>query len=169
MWPQVVVKELVDNCLDAAEQAEVAPRIGVTITETMIEVRDNGPGIPNSVIEDILDFTVRDARAQNRRREAFIPVRRITILDAAWAIMSTAYDKASAGGTLPVQPRQIMYAARGYIQEKTGRTLDDRYFTQTILPDYVEQEGVDWDIVWDARGGLHEPMCGSARSRCAST
>jgi hypothetical protein len=74
---------------------------------------------------------IRNARAQNRRREAFIPVRRITILDAAWAIMSTAYDKASAGGTLPVQPRQIMYAARGYIQEKS--------------------------------------MCGSARSRCAST
>ena len=26
VWPQVVVKELVDNALDAAEQAETAPR-----------------------------------------------------------------------------------------------------------------------------------------------
>ncbi len=87
----------------------------------------------------------------------FIRSRRITIQDAAWKVMPTAYNKASANGTLPVQPRQIMYAARGYIQEKTGRKLDDRYFTQTILPDYVDQNGVDWDIVWDARGSLHEP------------
>jgi hypothetical protein len=100
---------------------------------------------------------IRNARAQSRRREAFIPVRRITLQDAAWEVMRTAYEKASAGGTLPVRPRQIMYAARGYIQERTGSELDDRYFTQTLLPDYVDHTGVDWDIVWDARGGLHEP------------
>ena len=61
--------------------------------------------------------------------------------------------KASKNGTLPVQPRQIMYAARGCIQEKTGRELKPRqYFIQTILPDYIDQEEVDWDIVWDAAG-----------------
>ena len=67
MWPQVVVKELVDNALDAAEQAETAPQIEVTVTESMIEVRDNGPGIPGDVIEDILDFTVRVSS-----REAYV-------------------------------------------------------------------------------------------------
>ena len=100
---------------------------------------------------------IRDANAQSRRRETFIRTKPITIQDAAWKVMPTAYNKASAGGTLPVRPRQIMYAARGYIQEKTGRKLDDRYFSQTILPDYVDREEVDWDIVWDARGSLHEP------------
>ena len=59
MWPQVAAKELVDNALDAAEQAETAPRIEVTVTENMIEVRDNGPGIPGDVIGDVLDFAVR--------------------------------------------------------------------------------------------------------------
>ena len=48
-----------------------------------------------------------------------------------------AYLKASGGGTLPVKPRQIMYAARGHIQQRTGKKLDDRYFCQTILPDFV--------------------------------
>ena len=100
---------------------------------------------------------IRDASAQSRRRETFVRPRRITIQEAAWKVMETAYAKASADGTLPVRPRQIMYAARGYIQERTGRKLDDRYFTQTFLPDYVAQQGVDWDIVWDARGSLHEP------------
>ena len=100
---------------------------------------------------------IRDAGAQSRRRDVFMRPRRVTVLDAARAIMPTAYLKASKNGTLPVQPRQIMYAARGYIQEKTGRELKPQYFIQTILPDYIDQEEVDWDIVWDARGGLHEP------------
>ena len=59
MWPQVVVKELVDNALDAAEQAEVAPQVEVTVTGNTIEVRDNGPGLSGDVIDDILDFSIR--------------------------------------------------------------------------------------------------------------
>ena len=35
MWPQVVVKELVDNALDAAEQSETAPQVAVTVTESI--------------------------------------------------------------------------------------------------------------------------------------
>jgi hypothetical protein len=53
-----------------------------------------------------------------------------------------------------------MYAARGYIQQRTGKKLDDRYFCQTILPDFVAanpERTASWDIVWDARGNLIEP------------
>ena len=31
------------------------------------------------------------------------------------------------------------------------------YFSQTLLPDYVEEHGVDWDVVYDARGHFEEP------------
>ena len=58
-WPEVVAKELIDNSLDACEEADVLPEIEVTVTENTISVQDNGPGIPPSVIEDILDFSVR--------------------------------------------------------------------------------------------------------------
>jgi hypothetical protein len=100
---------------------------------------------------------IRDANARSRRRDVFVRTRPVTIQEAAWRSMERAYLKASAGGTMPVTPRQIMYAARGDIQNATGRQLDSRYFTQTILPDYVDLNQVPWDIVWDARGGLHEP------------
>ncbi len=50
-----------------------------------------------------------------------------------------------------------MYAARGYIQEQTGELLQDNYFTQTLLPDYIEEYGVSWDVVFDARGHFTEP------------
>ena len=36
----------------------------------------------------------------------------VSIKEAAWAVMEEAYLKASAGGTLPANARQIMYAAR---------------------------------------------------------
>ena len=66
-WPAVIVKELVDNALDAAEQVGAAPRVRVTATDRMIEVVDNGPGIPGDVIDDILDFSVRVSS-----REAYV-------------------------------------------------------------------------------------------------
>ena len=31
------------------------------------------------------------------------------------------------------------------------------YFSQTLLPDYIEEHGVDWDVVYDARGHFEEP------------
>ena len=64
----------------------------------------------------------------------------MSIKDAAWRVMADAYHTASGGGRLPANARQVMYAARKRILELTGRTkLDDRYFTQTLLPDFVEQ------------------------------
>jgi hypothetical protein len=62
-WQRVVVKELVDNAIDAAEEAEVAPVINITITTgksaARIVIADNGPGIPPATIADIIDYDVR--------------------------------------------------------------------------------------------------------------
>jgi hypothetical protein len=96
-------------------------------------------------------------------RELAPPRRRGDIRGAAFAVMEEAYLKASGGGTLPANARQIMYAARPLIAEILGPDrdpVDDKYFTQVLLPDYVaenEAEGADWDVVYDARGHLVEP------------
>ena len=71
--------------------------------------------------------------------------------------MEEAYLIASAQGTLPASARQVMYAARHEIQEQTGKQLDDAYFTQTLLPDYITQHDLDWNITFDDRGHLIEP------------
>ena len=58
----VVVKELLDNALDAAESAGPAPEIGITLALDQaagvdrVTVTDNGPGLPAEVVERILDF-----------------------------------------------------------------------------------------------------------------
>ena len=85
----------------------------------------------------------------------------VSIKDAAEQVMEKAYLKASANGTLPALARQIMYAARPEIQNLADRQIGkgfDQYFTQTLLPDYMEEHGTgDWNVVYDARGHFQEP------------
>src|SRR4051812_38912095 len=66
-WGQVAVKELVDNGLDACEEADTAPRVEVAVDGASIRVADDGPGIAADVVRDILDFSVRVSN-----REAYV-------------------------------------------------------------------------------------------------
>jgi hypothetical protein len=104
----------------------------------------------------------RNSRASLNRRFALMRSFRITIRDAAFDVMEEAYLAASDNGKLPVKPRQIMYAARPFILKVTGEVeLNDSYFTQGLLIDYMEEYYCDdWDITWDARGHFIEPHTG---------
>ncbi len=59
----VVLKELLDNALDACETAGVAPEIAVNthrgLDRILIGVADNAGGIPPEVVDGILDFNIR--------------------------------------------------------------------------------------------------------------
>ena len=56
-WPGVLVKELLDNALDVCEQAGVAPEIRVA--GDSLTIVDNGPGIPQAVVDRMLGFATR--------------------------------------------------------------------------------------------------------------
>jgi sensor histidine kinase regulating citrate/malate metabolism len=58
-WPLVILKELVDNALDACEEAGIRPAIHVTVARGKIRVRDNGRGIPPETVASIVDFSTR--------------------------------------------------------------------------------------------------------------
>jgi DNA topoisomerase VI subunit B len=73
-WPLVILKELVDNALDACEETGVAPIVNVSVEtteppcglptshdrlQTVFTIEDNGPGIPAATVAGILDYTVR--------------------------------------------------------------------------------------------------------------
>jgi hypothetical protein len=123
-----------------------------------------------SIIEAVTKVTGKwakqrksEERAQSkalRRSEAWSKPTRVTVKSAAYQFMEKAYMLASGNNTYPAHARQVMYAARDYIQSKTGRPFDDAYFTQTLLPDFIKENPEStkgWDVVFDARGHLWEP------------
>jgi hypothetical protein len=64
-WPAYVLKELLDNALDAAEEAEIAPKIAIDIDTDRITVTDNGPGMAAETVKRLLDLSSRtSARAR---------------------------------------------------------------------------------------------------------
>jgi DNA topoisomerase VI subunit B len=58
-WLVTLIKELIDNALDAAETIGTDPVVKVSIDDNTISVMDNGPGIPEAVVMDSVNFDVR--------------------------------------------------------------------------------------------------------------
>jgi DNA topoisomerase VI subunit B len=59
-WPLVILKELVDNALDEAEEAGVPPAIEISVDDDSIIVHDgSGRGIPSETVEKLIDYSAR--------------------------------------------------------------------------------------------------------------
>jgi len=148
-----------------------------------VNFTDRGKGLvdlPRTIAEELADkikavtknWTKEKSRADkdNQLKERQLDKLRnqrqapaISTKDAASQVMKEAYLKASANNTLPANARQIMYAARPLIMELTEKPLDDKYFTQNLLPNFLEEHPEltkNWKVVYDARGHLNEPHCG---------
>lgn len=55
-WPIAILRELIDNALDACETSGVAPALEITTADDVIGVTDNGPGIPRATIGEVLEL-----------------------------------------------------------------------------------------------------------------
>ena len=104
-WPLVVAKELLDNALDACEEAEVAPDITVIVEADRIVVEDNAHGIDAKTIESILDYTIRVSS-----REAYVsPTRGAqgnalkTVLAMGYVLEMTYALKGDAAGVTVIE------------------------------------------------------------------
>jgi hypothetical protein len=132
---------------------------------------------PRNITNDILDSIeavtsewTKQAIAEERRpstmrfrasRMVREKSRHVTQKEAAWEVMEDAYMRASDDDQLPAKARQIFYQARPKITALTNdRELKYEYFSQTLLPDYMEERSVAWDVVYDARGSAEEPHTG---------
>jgi hypothetical protein len=95
-WPLVLLKELMDNGLDACEEAEVAPVISVRVNTDSgsIIIQDNAAGIETDTIKSILNYTIRVSS-----REAYVSPTRGAQGNALKTILAMGYvlDREDAG------------------------------------------------------------------------
>src|SRR5262249_59945491 len=128
---------------------------------------------PRTIADDMVDAIETATRKWTRQKKSeerqpgmrryrfarMTKVARVKQKEAAWKVMEEAYMAASANDTLPAKARQVFYQARPKIMAMTdGRPLADDYFTQVLLPRYIEENCCDdWNVVYDARGHFEEP------------
>jgi DNA topoisomerase VI subunit B len=104
----------------------------------------------------------QEALRQARQAQKARPARALSIREAAYEVMERAYLLASNNGTLPANARQVMYAARPLVLERTGGRCwkESSYFTQHLLVDFIRdnpETAAAWDVVFDDRGHFVEP------------
>jgi hypothetical protein len=103
-WPLVILKELVDNALDAAEEGGAAPTIAIDVAAGEIVITDNGPGIPAETVSDILDFTVRVSS-----REAYTSPTRGAQGNALKTIVAMAFALDGTKGETVIESRGVAH------------------------------------------------------------
>jgi DNA topoisomerase VI subunit B len=157
-WPLVILKELVDNALDAAEEAEIAPIISIAVKRGLIVIEDNGPGIPAKTIDGVLDYSIRVSS-----REAYVSPTRGAQGNALKSLVPMAY---------------VMDDRRG--EDTSGKTIIEAHGLAhhiTFAVDHIRQEprighttepspvvrgtritvNLPTTLVWE--GGYHEVDC----------
>ncbi|HEX7600825.1 MAG TPA: hypothetical protein VF316_04430 [Polyangiaceae bacterium] len=83
---------------------------------------------------------------------------RVNFTDVAAEVLPPAYAHVSGNGALPVFARQFYYATRDAFQRATGRQIEYDYFSQNLLPKFLQRpEAAGWNVTFDARGTLIEP------------
>ena len=122
--------------------------------------------IKKGLTKSLVNFT-KQRKAEEKHMSAgrwrmsrLTEVRGMYITEAADEVMKECYMKVSDNNQLPALARQIFYVARPLIQERTDRPLSYPYFTQTLLPNYIDQhaaECANWNVVYDDRGHFMEP------------
>ena len=112
--------------------------------------------------------TIRSERAGERARDRMMRTqyRELSIKDIAFENMARVYETVSGSGRLPAIARQMFYQMRPIVlNELPDKELDSVYFTQNLLPAFMEQNAElvsDWDVVYDARGHFTEPHTGQS-------
>jgi len=103
-WPLVILKELVDNAIDAAEEAGAAPIISITVANGNIVVTDNGPGIAPQVVKKILNYNVRVSS-----REAYVSPTRGAQGNALKTIIAMPFALGSTGAKTVIESRGLSH------------------------------------------------------------
>ena len=103
-WPLVILKELLDNAIDACEEAQTPPVISVSVNRGEITVSDNGPGLKPDTVSDILDYAVRASS-----REAYVSPTRGAQGNALKTIVAMPFALDGNVGRVSIEARTVAH------------------------------------------------------------
>jgi hypothetical protein len=145
-WPLVILKELLDNALDACDESDSPPEIRVVVNECGITVSDNGPGIPPDVVEDIIDF---DNRVSTR--EAYASCDRGAQGQAWKTLMMMHYALTRAESSVEITARGLSHRITVRVDRIEQRVVVEH----TVQDDPAAVAGTTVHIGWP-----NGPECG---------
>ena len=147
-WPLVVLKELMDNALDACEEAETAPVISIIVDRGSITIQDNAGGIETDTIKSVLDYTIRVSS-----REAYVsPTRGAqgnalkTILAMGYVLDRDAGSDADAAGVTTIETHGLQHR----IEFRVDHVNNEPRITHTTTPSPINA-GTKITIIWPAK------------------
>lgn len=123
-WPLVILAELIDNALDHVEEIGRLPEITVELAEHSLRVTDNGNGIPESVIQGLLDFDTRTSS-----RVSYKTPTRGAQGNAGKCLVSMPY--VWGDGYVEITVNGATSAIRASVDEVDRRPIVDRQFVQS--------------------------------------
>jgi DNA topoisomerase VI subunit B len=139
-WPAVILKELMDNAIDACEEAEVAPSLSIAVSSSKgtITITDNGPGIDSATITGILNYTIRVSS-----REAYVSPSRGAQGNALKTLVAMGFALSGERGETIIESRGI----RHQIVFAVDRIRQQPRIERTKSPSSVKK-GTAITVVW---------------------
>ncbi len=147
-WPRVILKELVDNGLDACEECGIAPVICIVVNEDGISVTDNGPGISPEVVSRVLDL-------QNRvsSREAYVGPTRGAQGNALKTLVAMPYVLDGEVGRVDITAHGVRHEITLTMDQIRQQPVisHGRQMVDSSVP------GTTFRIYWPEKGGTSVP------------
>jgi DNA topoisomerase VI subunit B len=140
-WPLVILKELVDNALDAAEEAGIAPAIDISVSPGtgQISIADNGPGIPAQTVRDVLDYSYRVSS-----REAYASPTRGAQGNALKTLIAMPFALHGKSGTTIIEAGGTRHTITFRVDQLRQKPVIDHDLMPVIFP----KKGTSVTIRW---------------------
>ena len=157
--PIVLALHIAAPCITYTDKAKSALQLPDEVAAAVVEVVQD----VTKTWARVRKAEERDTSRRERRQELMARQHKEKQRHVAFEIMEQAYHKVSGPKNLWANARQLMYAARDEIQERSEKSLIANYFTQTLLPDFMaanEQLTANWKVAFDDRGHFADPHTG---------
>jgi hypothetical protein len=120
-------------------------------------------GVTTAVTKKWTKQRKAEERGRSRSTRQYVYSSRVCCTDVAHSILPGAYDHASGGGKYTVAKRQLYYACRDELSDRTGQPLDYGHFASDLLVKYLNRHRgttKSWKITADPRGTFSIPNAG---------